>query len=139
MLNNNENNEFVNGNIYDNSNINQNKINLNENQETIVGGNEHEENQLNKAMEELKIHNTHEMVNKNQDRPLTTLELIVSLIRCPLSDLKQEEKDNLLNVINEVIKNHNFTMPTKSKINHWKTKPIHAQFIIDCCGHILSV
>ncbi|OUM69342.1 hypothetical protein PIROE2DRAFT_2636, partial [Piromyces sp. E2] len=130
---NSENSESVN--VFDNSNISQNKINSSESHNNEV-------NNLNNAMAELKIHNSHEIhemsTNKNQDRPLTTSELIVSLIRCPLSDFKQKEKDNLVNVINEVIKNHNFSMPTKSKINNWKTKPIHAQFIIDCCGHILS-
>jgi len=102
---------------------------------------EQEDHHLNKAMEELTLHGhpkSAEVANKNQDRVLTTSELIVSLIRCSLSDLTTEEKSYLIEDIEEVIKNHNFTMPTKSKINQWKTKLSHTQFIIDCCGHILN-
>ncbi|ORX46899.1 hypothetical protein BCR36DRAFT_296679 [Piromyces finnis] len=139
ILQSNENTDHQNNTILDNSNINQNKSDLNDNGNTLIERKEYEGNNcLNKSMEELSINNE-EIENKNQDRPLTTSELIVSLIRCPLSDLKPEEKKNLLSIINNVIKNHNFSIPLKSKMNHWKTKPIHAQFIIDCCGNILCV
>ncbi len=115
---------------------------LHKNHKSGVEYSEQEDQQLNKAMNELTLHNhskSTEMTNKNQDRVLTTSELIVSLIRCSLTDLTTEEKNYLIEDIDEVIKNHNFSMPNKSKINQWKTKLSHTQFIIDCCGHILNV
>ncbi|KAL6630867.1 ARM repeat-containing protein [Neocallimastix californiae] len=144
------NNEFNTNNIFENSYQSLNNLFINDhklkkNNNTFEHENEHEHehennNNLNKRMEELTLNESvvagHN--HKNQDRVLTTSELIISLIRYPLTDLKPEEKNNLIKVINEIIKNHNFSLPTLSKINHWKTKPIHAQFIIDCCGHILS-
>jgi len=124
------------------NNYHQNDGNSDDHEDIVNKNHEQEDHHLNKAMEELTLHGhpkSTEMTNKNQDRVLTTSELIVSLIRCSLSDLTTEEKSYLIEDIDEVIKNHNFTMPTKSKINQWKTKLSHAQFIIDCCGHILNV
>jgi len=128
----NQNEIFMNDHKFENNSYDNNKI-IHEDE------NNQEDKNITENMEELSLNESVKGYNKNHDRVLTTSELIISLIRYPITNLKSDEKNHLIEVIDEVIKKHNFTLPLKSKINHWKTKPTHAQFIIDCCGHILNV